>query len=537
MSSASVTGPQPRREPSDIPGVDQADVNRPARTADGATFSDLLNETMQKSSQPTPGIAQTGVSQNVDASHCMSRGKIMSTGNPLHLAIEGEGCFVLTNGQRDVYTRAGAFAVDANINLVDPATGYRVKRVGAEGEIDGFQTPGCDNIRIPYGKAMPPRATSEVAVSGNLGADAPFSALQTQKLASDLVYTHSAGTAANDTTRLHQLDQCGETFISGEINFSGNRNDGTPLDRGLCLGIDRSTTLGDVINHLNTKVLDGSTASLVNGRIRITDDAPGYSQTDIAMSYSGEGSLATPAYFEISTPGTEASGSVDITVYDSHGDKHALSGAFVKTNTTDTWDMALTSVTGDVSEITMPGRRIKGISFDASNGSFKALSESNPARFVVTFANDASNPQTIRMNMGTPGRLDGLTQFAGNSTAAAKNQNGYGPGKLSAISVNNKGTVVGRFSNGVKKDIAAVQIATFQDTSALERIANGYYVPSAASGAPVAGRAMAGGTGAIRSGALEKSDSDVAADFVNMLQAQDGYKANDTFRELTNFIA
>ncbi len=93
--------------------------------------------------------------------------------------------------------------------------------------------------------------------------------------------------------------------------------------------MDQSTTLGDIIGHLNTNVLDGATASLANGRIQVTDDAGGYSKTDMTMSYSGEGSLATPAYFEISTPGTEQSSNLELTIYDSQGGKHALSAALV----------------------------------------------------------------------------------------------------------------------------------------------------------------------------------------------------------------
>ena len=86
----------------------------------------------------------------------MTQGSIVSTGNPLDLALEGEGYFVLSSGSQNVYTRAGAFAVDANSNLVDPATGYIVQRIGSIGEADGFQIPGDSNIKVPYDAAMPP---------------------------------------------------------------------------------------------------------------------------------------------------------------------------------------------------------------------------------------------------------------------------------------------------------------------------------------------------------------------------------------------
>ncbi|KPK45171.1 MAG: hypothetical protein AMJ65_00765 [Phycisphaerae bacterium SG8_4] len=415
-SSAGITGPQAGQDMFGVGGINQVDVDRSARRSERATFSDLLNETILRASQPAPRVSQTGDLQAGQGSGTdrpstsIPKGKIVSTGNPLHMAIEGEGSFVLSDGQRNLYTRTGLFAVDANFNLVDPATGYLVKRVGSEGETDGFQTPGSSNIRIPYGMAMPAKATSEVAISGNL--------------------------------------------------------------------------------------------------------------------------RANTAYFEKSAPPPEASSSIDITVYDSQGGKHVLSGAFVRTDVPHKWDLVLKPPTG---EIAMPKRRINGISFDPDNGSFKGLTDPDSAYFTITFGNDVSNPQTIRMNFGTPGRLDGLTEFAGNFTAAVKNQDGYGPGRLSSVSVNDEGTVVGVLSSGIKKKIAAVQIATFRDTSALERLENGYYITSAGSALPVAGRATANGAGAVRSGMLEKSDSDVASDFANMTQSLNRYHTNDILRELVNF--
>ena len=55
---------------------------------------------------------------------------------------------------------------------------------------------------------------------------------------------------------------------------------------------------------------------------------------------------------------------------------------------------------------------------------------------------------------------------------------------------------------------------------------------------------MTGGTRAIHGGALEKSNVDTAEQFVNLIQAQNGYQANartirvtnDMLKELTSLI-
>ncbi len=544
---ARITGLQAHQKTPDIAGNKPANVETSASEPGRITFSELLSETIKKASQPTANESQ---------------GNIINTGNPLDLAIEGEGYFILSDGQQNIYTRSGALAVDANSNLVDPATGYTVQRIGSEGESDGFQTPGDSNVHVPYNAVMSANKSTEIKVSGNLSGDATMpSAPQTQLIASNIAYTTNGGTLATTATEIGQLDQFsggsgtdGELAAgeSGTIGICGYNPDGTAFSSGLTFTVNPTTTLGDFINHLNTKVLSGAAASLLNGKIRITDDTSGYSGTDITLSYSGDGSLTTPGYFEILAVGGEEVKNVSITIYDSQGGKHVLTGAFVRANSPNTWDMVLSSVTGDVSEITMANRRIENISFNASDGSYAGLSGPDLPQFVITFADDRRHPQTIEMQMGTAGKLDGLTQFKGSSTAAAREQDGYESGRLSTVSVNNEGIIIGAFSNGIKKNIAHLAIALFgfppggvpQNTSGLESIGSGYFIPSANSGKAAAVGAMTGGAGTIHGGALEKSNADVATEFVNILGAQNGFQtnartirvANEILRELSNLI-
>ena len=549
--SAGVTGLQAHQKMLDIAGNNLANVNTTAFKASRITFSELLCETIKKASQPTTNIGGTNPQQMgsgvgiAGISPDMAQGNLVNTGNPLDLAMEGEGYFTLRGSEGNVYTRAGAFAVDANSNLVDPTTGYLVQRIGSVGT--EFQSSLNSNIHVPYDIAMPANATSEVVVAGNLSADAILDTTQTNVLTSNIIYTTNGATAAG-ATELDQLDQFSGTFgATTTITAEGFDPSGNALaDAGLT--VTGTTTLQNVIDHLNNNVLDPTeqVASLVSGKIRITDVSSGYSLSDIKLTWADDGSalLTMPAYFEVSTVGGEEVKNVNITVYDSQGGKHVLSGAFVRTNTANTWDMILTSVTGDVSDITFDNRRISDITFDAGDGSYSGLGGSDTAQFVVTFAHDTSNPQTMAVSMGTSGQLDGLTQFAGNSTAVAREQDGYEAGRLSTVSVDNEGTVIGAFSNGIKKNIAAIQVALFQNPAALESAGGGYFISSANSGEAVATQAMIGGAGSIHGGALEKSNADVATEFVNMIQAQNGFQANartirvanDILRELTTLI-
>ncbi|MHC4692131.1 MAG: flagellar hook-basal body complex protein [Planctomycetota bacterium] len=525
----------------DVAGKNGPEADTTASDSGRINFSDLLSKKIGTGLQPISnvgginpkqmsGIGISGITPN------MPKGNIINTGNPLDLAIEGDGYFVLSDGKQNVYTRSAAFVVNSNSNLVDPVTGYNIQRIGSDGEVEVFQTPGDNNVRIPYGAVMSANGTSEIKVSGNLSSDATtVGGSQTQQIASNVTYTSSGGTAATASTELDQLDQfnggsgtdgrlrAGE---SGTITISGYNPNGTAFSNGLTFSVNPATTLGDLVNHMNTNVLSGATASLAGGKIQITDNIGGCSRTDISLSYSGNGLLTMPGYFEILTVGGEEVKNAGITIYDSQGGRHVLTGAFVRGNRPNTWDMVLKSVTGDVSEITMTNRRINNICFNASDGSYAGLSGSDSAQFVITFAQDVENPQTIKVQMGTVSGLDGLTQFKGSSTAAASEQDGYEAGRISNVSVNNEGVIIGGFSNGIEKNIARLQVALFQNPSGLESIGGGYFVPSANSGDAVAAGNSADGPSTVHSGVLEKPDATVATEFVNMIQAQNSFQAN-----------
>jgi flagellar hook protein FlgE len=540
----------------DIAGNNLANVNTTAYKSSRITFSELLSETIKKASSPTTNVGGTNPQQMGSGVGVggvglnMSQGNLVNTGNPLDLAIEGEGYFVLRGSEGNVYTRAGAFAVDADSTLIDPSTGYRVQRIGSIGESDGFQASGDTDIHVPYDVAMAANATSQVVISGNLSADATFDTAQTNVITSNVVYTEG-GTVATGTTLIDDLDQTTNSgdYSSATITVEGDEHDGTDLSDGTPLSVTAATTMQDLIDHINSVLQadDGTdVATLENGRIVITAGDSGYSRSDVKLTFANSGTTdwEEPAYFEISTVGGEEVKSVNITVYDTQGGKHVLSGAFVRTDAANTWDMVLTSITGNVHELTIGNRRIEDISFSASDGSYNGLGGSDSAEFVITFEHDVLSPQTIAISMGTVGQLDGLTQFAGNSTAVAREQDGYEAGRLSTVSVDQEGILIGVFSNGIKKNIATLQIALFQNPAALESEGGGYFSTSANSGEAVATQALTGGAGTIHGGALEKSNADVATEFVNMIQAQNGFQANartirvanDILRELSNLI-
>ena len=116
-------------------GNNLSNINTVGFKGSSTTFRDIFSTSLGGvSTQGNGNPIQFGLGVQVNSvSQDFSQSSFQSTGNALDMAIQGSGYFVLNDGQKDVYTRVGGFAVDSEYYLVDPATGYRVQRIGSEG--------------------------------------------------------------------------------------------------------------------------------------------------------------------------------------------------------------------------------------------------------------------------------------------------------------------------------------------------------------------------------------------------------------------
>jgi flagellar hook protein FlgE len=527
----------------DVTGNNLANMNTTAFKASRVSFGELLSQTLREASSGSSYNGGTNPMQIGNGTAVMSiernmtQGSLTYTGVPLDMAINGAGYFVLNDGLKDVYTRVGAFTVDTHYNLVDPNTGYRVQRIGNEGVAEGFQSVNSNNIRIPYDVALPAKVTENISFTGSLASD-DYKAT-TNLLTSVIQYTKGAAvTSAN--TRLTELDQVVGGPLDGTITITGTDRAGNAVSSTLT--VDATTTMGDLLDAISA-AFPGSTARLANGEIRLKDDDAGYSLTDMKLDYAGAGNLALPSYFKLLEAGGQCSKTVNVTVYDAQGIGHVLSAEFVRTTTMNQWDLVITSLSGDVQLI---DRRIEGIKF-LNDGSFGGVGVgANPDKptFQVMFANDPGTIRELTVDFGSIGEFNGVQQFGGTSTVAASGQDGYACGYLSSLSVNNDGVLVGVFSNGIRKNIACLKIATFQNPAGLTALGGNYYLTSANSGDMRPERAMTGGAGSVAGGSLERSNVEVAGEFVNLILAQNGFQANartisganDMIREVSNLL-
>ncbi len=222
------------------------------------TFRDIHDRTLMLGSAPRGekgGVnpEQTGFGTAVATiGRVFSQGDLMFSGESTDLAIEGDGFFVLTDNKGKLgdpdhmyYTRAGAFDLDAEGNLVDTNTGYLVLGYLAnpndpEAEIDiGKLTP----INLSGFEKVSPIATTKAKISGNLAADSKVG----DKVTVGFLYYDSQGVgknvqiefekASDNTWTWTSQDEDGNSVGTGTIAFG---TDGKPTS-----GTTTTLTLSD----------------------------------------------------------------------------------------------------------------------------------------------------------------------------------------------------------------------------------------------------------------------------------------------------
>ncbi len=171
-----VSGLRAHQARMDVVGNNISNVNTVGYKSSRATFQEVFSETIKGAGNPEGGRGGTNPMQiglgislaSIDTFH--TRGSIERTDNPLDLAIEGNGFFVVSDGTAPKFTRAGNFFRDTEGNIVN---GNGMKVLGwmadATGAIDTSVTPGA--ITIPKDLQMAPMATDAITIIGNLDAD------------------------------------------------------------------------------------------------------------------------------------------------------------------------------------------------------------------------------------------------------------------------------------------------------------------------------------------------------------------------------
>lgn len=223
--------------------------------------------------------------------------------------------------------------------------------------------------------------------------------------------------------------------------------------------------------------------------------------------------------------------SAGLEIYDSLGSKHTLEVQFVKQSTTqdggNEWQMIIR--VPEPAEINTTGEGptniIVGTARFNNDGS---LANYTPKTINFSPNNGAAPNQQIKLSFGTSGSNDGLVSSNSASTLTGQATDGYTSGNLKpdAIRVDDKGNILGEFTNGKTFAVAKIAMASVANNSGLEEIGGNLFKVTANSGNIVVGEAGTGGRGEMKTAALEMSNVDLSRSLTELIIIQRGYQAN-----------
>ncbi|MGB5107748.1 MAG: flagellar hook-basal body complex protein [Candidatus Zixiibacteriota bacterium] len=303
---AGVAGLRNHQVRMNVIGNNISNINTVGFKSGRSVFQEALVQTLRGAGRPSAvsggsNPIQLGLGMNVASiDNLFTQGGLELTGQISDLAIQGNGFFILSDGNQKFYTRAGAFGFDANSYLVNPSNGLYVqgKMADASGQIPSTSTVG--NIQLPFGQQDPAKVTTRVSFGNNLDASATradaslidtISATNGITLVSGVArdgaggtHTITIGGGANATFATDQGDNLNNQVLTGNESLGSLGVTSATLtlavDTGSPItitGLSTASTINDLVNAID--IIDGIDASLVGGEVEVRRTMAGASHT------------------------------------------------------------------------------------------------------------------------------------------------------------------------------------------------------------------------------------------------------------------
>jgi flagellar hook protein FlgE len=258
------------------------------------------------------------------------------------------------------------------------------------------------------------------------------------------------------------------------------------------------------------------------------------SNIDLSMNLDSRETVPATVPFDPADPEATSNVREVVTIFDSLGTARQATVFFSKTGANE-WDYNVALSAEDAGTDPALGRFVvqtggSGTLSFGQDGTLQTFTGGQPVSFDFDPSAGVSAGQAVDFNMGPypGGPTDGVatTQVVGDTTTNAASQDGYASGTLSALDIDEDGRLNGVFTNGVTASLAQIALANFGNVEGLTEIGSSQVIESVSSGPPILAAANTGNVGTIRSSSLEKSNVDLAQQFVNLIVSQRAFQAN-----------
>lgn len=328
-----------------------------------------------------------------------------------------------------------------------------------------------------------------------------------------------------------QTESSTDLAITGDGFFLINGPDGQSYTRDGAFHFDKD---GKLINADNYHVFgfqadeDGKITSKL-GEIsidRTVIDAKKTSEVKLFMNLDLRADKAL--VFDPASPEKTSHFATGVTVYDTAGTAHVSTVYFNKTDDgVWTWRAM---VKGDE---TVGGKKDQMVECARGRLLYDTdgkLREQVIDKSVFNFNKGALPDQYIKFNFGEDKAHGGtglqVTQYGTKSEAYKTQQDGYTAGSLAGLTFNDDGTLTAVYTNGENCNIAQLALAKFENPEGLFKMGQNRFRESRLSGQATLGAPQAGGRGRVSSKTIEASTTDIANEFINLIQAQRNFQAN-----------
>lgn len=538
----------------DVIGNNVANVNTTAYKTNRMLFSTQFSRNLSIGTAPgentggtNPGQIGLGV-RIAGTQRDFRDGALSPTGDARDLAIEGSGFFIVNRGGSDLYTRAGAFRLNAQNDLTS-VEGYRVRGYAVD---SGFNVVrgALTDLNIPVGTLTLAEATRNIQFSGNLNAGGSAA---TQGSVIDLGELIVGAGATNPPTApnvsetsslLAELERAGDpgvqAFPTGTTIRLQQVQKGTRTIPSADFSVTTTSTLQDLMTFFREAMgistgagdnPDGLTPGVsldpLTGQVRVIGNTGTVNDlvidaSDIAVYDSSNNLLSTPFSPNKVQASTGEAVRTTMVAYDSLGNPLSIDLTMVleaKTGGGTTWRYFVESEADTDLDLAVGTGTV---SFD----NFGQLIGDGTASISIDRANTgAADPLGITLNFRSPaGNVTALADVA--STIAATFQDGTPLGTLASYGVAADGVIIGAFTNGLTRVVGQIAVATFPNNEGLVDDGGNLFRVGPNSGTPVVSSPLEFSAGGIIGGALELSNVDLSAEFINLILTSTGYSAN-----------
>lgn len=501
----------------DVLGNNLANVRTLGFKSSRVAFSEASTQALSGVSRGFGGgfgkIKQIGLGVTISSTDMnFEQGALEFTGTDTDLAVRGKSFFVVSDGTKNRFTRAGNFFFNDSGFLVNTG-GLAVQgwRANASGEIDTFA--GLREIFMDTTLTSPAEPTTFAIMSGNL--DAGLGPIA-QVLSSAIAFTLAAdGTVAVGGTDLADLTQNIDIATDTLITITGNKSDGSDVSTTFTYA--GGDDLDDLLIVINTAWSGDATAVLVDGKIVLTDDAPGESSSTISMAAVG---MNIPT-FEVITDGFTGRVTTSRIVFDSLGESHNLILTFTKEEAIGEWTWEASFTENE----TFGNGNTGTIAFN-DTGNVVSFGVDGAETGILINPNNGAAQFSVELDVHGSEGFTGITQYASDPTVFFREINGRPLGSLLRFTIDTTGIITGIFSNEENLTLAQIALAEFPNPVGLLRAENGLFDTASSSGNPIIGRAGEQFTSSIISGSVETSNVDLVRQFTDMIVTQRGFQAN-----------